>query len=62
MRGTKIVSLAAKNGHLEVVKLLLERGAIIDSKTNVTLCSVAISSFGPSPLRWEASYWLTGFG
>jgi hypothetical protein len=35
---------------------------IIDSKTNVTICSVAMSSFGPRPLRWEASYWPTGFG
>jgi hypothetical protein len=35
---------------------------IIDSERNVTLCSVATSSFGPRPLRWKASYWPARFG
>jgi hypothetical protein len=46
----KLIFIGTKTMYFSYIAL------IIDSKINVTLCSVAISSFSPSLLGWEASY------
>jgi hypothetical protein len=41
---------------------LLTQCTIINSERNVTTCLVAMSSFGPRPLTWEASCWSARVG
>ncbi len=49
MHGSTPLSVAAQEGHVEVVKLLLEKGAAIDAKTNYRRAPASTAAFYTNP-------------
>lgn len=49
IHGSTPLSIAAQEGHLEVVKLLLEKGAAIETKTNYRRAPVSTAAFYSNP-------------